>query len=76
MAHSDDLDATVGLLLSPIGKGIPGDLDGDGNVGAVDLLILLTSWGPCENCEKCPADLNGDCVVGAVDLLILLVNWG
>jgi hypothetical protein len=23
------------------------DLDGDGNVGIVDLLILLDSWGPC-----------------------------
>ncbi|MEE9130057.1 MAG: hypothetical protein V3T84_08570 [Phycisphaerales bacterium] len=53
-----------------------GDLDGDGTVGASDLLILLVSWGPCGDCKDCPADLNGDCTVGAADLLILLVNWG
>ncbi len=55
---------------------ILGDLDGDGSVGASDLLILLASWGPCGDCEDCPADLNGDCAVGAADLLILLANWG
>ena len=75
-AHSDDLNATVGLLLSPINQGIPGDLDNDGQVGVKDLLILLGSWGPCDICEKCPADLNSDCVVGVDDLLILLGNWG
>ncbi len=53
-----------------------GDLDGDGHVGASDLLILLVSWGPCADCDDCPADLNGDCSVGAADLLLLLVNWG
>ena len=75
-AHSDDLNATVGLLLSPINQGIPGDLDNDGQVGVKDLLILLGSWGPCDNCDNCPADLNSDCVVGVDDLLILLGNWG
>ncbi len=76
MAHSDDLNATVGLLLSPIQQEIPGDLDDDGQVGVKDLLILLGSWGPCDQCGKCPPDLNGDCVVGVDDLLILLGNWG
>ena len=75
-AHSDDPDASVGLLLSPIGIGIPGDLDGDGQVGASDLLILLTNWGPCADCDDCAADLDRNCVVGARDLLILLINWG
>ena len=55
---------------------ILGDLNGDDTVGAVDLLILLASWGRCADCNDCPADLNGDCTVGAADLLILLVNWG
>ncbi len=54
----------------------PGDLDGDGTVGATDLLILLANWGPCGDCEDCPADLDGNCTVGASDLLILLANWG
>lgn len=55
---------------------IPGDLDGDGIVGASDLLILLANWGPCGDCNDCPADLDDNCTVGASDLLILLANWG
>ncbi|MEE8153832.1 MAG: hypothetical protein V3T53_02605 [Phycisphaerales bacterium] len=54
----------------------PGDLDGDGTVGATDLLILLANWGSCDDCNDCPADLDGNCSVGASDLLILLANWG
>ncbi len=54
-----------------------GDLNGDGVVGAADLLILLASWGECPDLpETCPADLDGDGNVGAADLLILLANWG
>ena len=53
-----------------------GDLDCDGQVGAADLLALLSTWGPCDDCRECGADLDGDCTVGASDLLILLVNWG
>jgi hypothetical protein len=54
----------------------PWDLDGDGQVGAADLAILLGSWGLCGDCEDCPADLDGDCTVGAADLATLLGNWG
>ncbi len=50
-----------------------GDLDGDGNVGASDLAMLLGSWGPC---PRCPADFNGDAVVDAADLAQLLGAWG
>ncbi|MEE8155274.1 MAG: integrin alpha, partial [Phycisphaerales bacterium] len=65
------------LIAGNIGPpAIPGDLDGDGSVGASDLLILLVNWGRCADCDDCPADLNHDCSVGAADLLILLVNWG
>ena len=65
----------VALVLTPIEPPL-GDLDGDCQVGAADLLILLSSWGPCDDCGNCPADLDDNCVVGAADLLILLVNWG
>ena len=49
------------------------DLDGNGDVGASDLLALLASWGPC---EECTADLDGNGDVGASDLLALLAGWG
>ncbi len=55
---------------------IQGDLDGDGRVGVSDLLLLLASWGPCDDCNDCPADIDGNCNVGVSDLLILLANWG
>ncbi len=59
------------------GADVPlGDLDGDCNVGVLDLLQLLAAWGPCADCEDCPADLDGDCTVGILDLLALLANWG
>ncbi|MEE8154965.1 MAG: hypothetical protein V3T53_08455 [Phycisphaerales bacterium] len=50
------------------------DLDGDYSVGALELLSLLASWGPSENCG--PPDFDGDGSVGASDLLLLLANWG
>ncbi|MEE8155826.1 MAG: hypothetical protein V3T53_12815 [Phycisphaerales bacterium] len=71
---TDDSGDVVAFVLTPIEPPL-GDLSGDCEVGAADLLILLTSWGRCDDCGKCPADLNGDCVVGAADLLILLANW-
>ncbi len=49
-----------------------GDLDGDGAVGVVDLLVVLGAWGPC----SCPADLDGDGTVGVLDLLLILAAWG
>ncbi|MCZ6494030.1 MAG: hypothetical protein O6933_08125 [Planctomycetota bacterium] len=55
----------------------PADLSGDGEVGILDLLVLLSNWGLCPNSPApCPADLNGDSAVGILDLLELLANWG
>ncbi len=51
----------------------PGDIDGSGAVGIVDLLAMLGTWGPCA--PPCLADLDGDGVIGVIDLLILLANW-
>lgn len=48
-----------------------GDLDADGEVGPIDLGILLGAWG-----GEGPADLNGDGDVGPQDLGILLGAWG
>ena len=63
-------------------NGIPdecdADLNGDGVVGILDLLMLLAAWGPCDPpCPPvCAGDLNGNCTVNVLDLLILLANWG
>ncbi len=52
----------------------PGDLDGSGAVGLLDLKIVLGAWGPVGAGN--PADLDGDGVVGIFDLLALLGLWG
>jgi murein tripeptide amidase MpaA len=54
-------------------EGIVGDLNDDGSVNVLDLLMLLDAWGPC---DECPEDLNGDGAVNVTDLLLLLANWG
>ena len=51
----------------------PWDLDGNGIVGASDLLALLVVWGTDPGG---PPDFDGDGNVGASDLLELLANWG
>ncbi len=51
-------------------EAVVGDLDGDGNVNAADLAILLGAWG-----GDGPADLNNDGTVNAADLAILLGNF-
>ncbi|MEE9131662.1 MAG: FG-GAP-like repeat-containing protein [Phycisphaerales bacterium] len=76
LALIDEL-ADVVILMNNSGITPLGDLNGDGSVGAADLLFLLVNWGSCPDPPTtCPADLDGDGNVGAADLLILLVNWG
>ncbi len=50
------------------------DSDGDGDTDAMDLAVLLGSWGPVDagNCQD--ADANG--VIDAFDLAVLLGAWG
>ena len=74
----DIIDIINGTSEDANGDGHPdecctGDIDGDGTVGAADLLALLVAWGPN---PLHPADFDGDGIVGASDLLILLANWG
>ena len=53
----------------------PKDLNGDGQVGTSDLLMVLAVFG--SNCPTtCPEDLNGDSSVGTSDLLELLADFG
>ena len=54
----------------------PWDLDGSGDVGVKDLLILLGEWGPCPKKGDCLADFDDSGDVGVKDLLTLLGAWG
>ena len=51
----------------------PEDIDGNGEVQAFDLALLLGAWGPNPGH---PADLDGDDFIGAFDLALLLFAWG
>lgn len=53
----------------------PGDLDGDGQVGGSDLLIILGEWGTCPT-PACLGDLNHDGIIDGADLTLLLSFWG
>ncbi|MFM7260846.1 MAG: dockerin type I domain-containing protein, partial [bacterium] len=47
------------------------DINGDGQVNAIDLAFILTYWG-----SSAPiADLNDDGIVGGADLTIVLSGW-
>ena len=48
----------------------PADLDGDGDVGTSDLLILPADW------DTPDSDITGDGTTGTSDLLVLLADWG
>ncbi len=53
-------------------SGIPADVNGDGVVDVLDLLAVLSVWGPCPDCVE---DINDDGVVDVLDLLEVLSNW-
>ena len=53
---------------------IPGDVNGDGTVGASDILAIIAAWGGCS--WGCNEDLNSDGSVDVQDLLIVIQNWG
>lgn len=65
------------VLLTPVTESTA-DLNCDGVVDVLDLLILLSAWGPCSTAQRtlCSADLNNSGAVDVADLLILLANWG
>ena len=55
----------------------PIDMDGDGDIGASDLAVLLGSWGPYAPGDGAEClDVNDNGVIDAADLATLLGNWG
>jgi len=61
---------TLGNIATWFHDGLPGDLDGDGDVDQADLGILLA----CYLTDPC-GDLNGDGITDQADLGILLSNY-
>ena len=61
------------LTLVPLTPVCREDLDGDGQVGFGDLLLVLSAWGPC---RCCPEDLDQSGAVGFGNLLEVLSAWG
>lgn len=58
------------FCITPLPTSCPADLDGDGQVSASDLAVLLGAWGTPG------ADLDGDGTTTASDLAVLLGAWG
>ena len=74
IARADDglTERAVRLELEVLPPRTPGDLDGDGVVGAADLRRMIAAFGTPE----ASADLDGDGVVTAADVSTLVANWG
>lgn len=74
MARGDDglSERWVRLELEVLPPRTPGDLDGDGVVGAADLRRMIAAFGTPE----ASADLDGDGLVTAADVFTLVANWG
>ena len=66
------------VRLKVFSSGIPGDVDGDGQVGLLDLTLLLSSFGACTGDAGflVAADFNSDGCIDLADLTTLLGNFG
>ena len=53
-----------------------GDIDANGTVNSMDIIFLISEFGPCSKLSSCFSDLNDDGTVDLDDLLILITNWG
>jgi carboxypeptidase D len=65
----DESDGTFIVISVPP---CPADIDGDGEIGITDFLLLLGAWGNTGG----PEDINGDGAVDVLDFLELLAAWG
>ncbi|MBI2825853.1 MAG: TIGR03790 family protein [Planctomycetia bacterium] len=73
------VNTVVGDPLMTWKPALPGDVDGDGLVGASDLAILSKNWGatgPGGGAMWGLGDVDGDGRVGASDFALFSANWG
>ncbi len=52
--------------------GNPADINRDGVVDVLDLIAIITSWGPCPGCA---ADVDGSGTVDVLDLIAVITGW-
>ena len=72
----DSQDTPDDTNLSCDGGGdCPEDVNMDGTVNVVDLLLVLANWGDCNPPTPCP-DPNLDGTVNVLDVLAVLSAWG
>ncbi|MCZ6835156.1 MAG: FG-GAP-like repeat-containing protein, partial [Planctomycetota bacterium] len=69
----EQLDVSVDQVLEIKEPLTSADLNNDGVVDVEDLLILLTAWGDCPDCN---ADVDSDDRVTVFDLLFILSSYG
>ena len=62
------------LFAHPKPGACPADLDGSGDVGFSDVLVIIGAWGPCG--VPCPEDLSGNGAVDFADILAVIAAWG
>ena len=72
--HRGALTVTYGgaVLENPPAP-VCGDINCDGFVGAQDIAMLLSAWGPAPTYVR--SDLNADGLVDSRDIAILLSRW-
>jgi subtilisin family serine protease len=69
------VNVAAAVDLGPVAPG-PGDVNNDGAVDVLDLVEVITSWGPCPAPpDPCPADADGDGQVAVGDLLVVILSW-
>ena len=54
---------------------IPGDVNGDGVVDVLDLLLVLAAWGQTGDPGFIPEDVEEDGIIDVLDLLKVLGCW-
>jgi hypothetical protein len=71
------IDRTGGEVFKIVAAApLPSDVDGDGDRDILDLLIVLSSWGPCPAPPAdCPGDIDDSGAVDLADLPQVPATW-
>jgi hypothetical protein len=67
------INVAAAVAAADPGTDCAGDINGDGMVGADDILAVLSDWGTCDGC---PGDIDNDGIVGVNDLLTIIGAFG